>query len=205
MKVELVTPPSDAAILGLVSVADMKRELRLTSTAQDLAIEEKIYEAYRWLDGPNGILNRSILPQTLRYHLNDIFGAIELSYPPIRSITTVEYQNTLGVWTSVPLTNFELDLNASPAVIGINYDYTWPITSQTRQIARVTAATGYTDAADVKLRMRNVITLIKMMAAHLFHNREATVQLDRNIQAIQALPFGIRTFVTRLRIPNDHS
>jgi uncharacterized phiE125 gp8 family phage protein len=113
MPLYLISAPTD----DVVSLADVKSQLRVTSTDDDLMIDALILAAVNQIDpAGGGWLGRALRPQTWEwrgsafpawydgcgysrnFHLT---YAAELPYPPLIAIDSVKYDNGDGVETTL--------------------------------------------------------------------------------------------------------
>ena len=73
----LVTPPSTE----VVSLADLKAHLRVTSSIEDDLIASLGNAARAYLDGWNGVIGRCIMPQT--WKVTALAGEVTLPFPDV--------------------------------------------------------------------------------------------------------------------------
>lgn len=89
MPVVVITPPD-----LVVSLADIKAHLRITGTNQDSLLSTYLAAAQSQIDGPSGVLGRSVGVQTLELQgikTGDPQAWITLPFPPVTAITSVSY------------------------------------------------------------------------------------------------------------------
>jgi uncharacterized phiE125 gp8 family phage protein len=211
MKMAAKTLPTEDEILALVSVDDIKRELRIISSAENDLIQEKIVEAYAYFDGPNGWLNRSILTQTWYLYPDawpaDRYGGLEVPIPPLQSVTAITYRDTDGVEQTLPSTDYDhIAGGTSFGYVRLGFDKTWPVLYRGGQPIRIEVVTGYGDAAAVKLQAPGIRAAIKLLAVDGFRNRGATA-LTTNQGAIldKKIAFGVARRAGMYRLWNNHA
>lgn len=86
----LVTPPVDP----VVTLADMRAHLRVTSAVPDAQITATEKAAVAHLDGWRGVLGRCLMPQTWRQDF-DGWGRLQLAMPDASNIV-VTYKDAAG-------------------------------------------------------------------------------------------------------------
>lgn len=189
-----VTPPAVEA----VTTADVLAHLRLEAEQTDTAdVAAKIGEAVGWLDGRDGILGRALITQTWCLVL-DRFprGAITLPLPPLQLVESIAYTQPGGSTATLPLSDYVVAGIGTndPARILPARDKAWPATDDYPEAVRITFRAGYGAAPeDVPAPLRGAI---KMLAAHLYENRETAV-----IGTIVAdLPLGFSDAVSPYRL-----
>lgn len=198
-------PPDEDDILELVSAGDMKTELAIAHTLHDVRIENAILEAYAWLDGPSGWLNRAILTQTWKALLPRFDRRWEIPLPPLQSITQMRHRDAAGNWT---VTSTDIWGHLTTGLYGNVYlksMQTWPAVHADPNPVEVTFVAGYGDADAVKMKARGIVKAIKLLAAHYYQNPSATLEDTRLASVPRAVEFGLKSAAGRYRIMNDHS
>lgn len=196
LDIEVVDEPDADAALDIVSVAQMKRHLRITHTQLDDVIEDAIRDAVEVFDFRDGVLNRTVLPRTIRRYLRDYPAgdcsekrAILLPYPPVVDVVSV---TTMDGAVVVDPGTYKVTGDLVPRVIPNDY---WPeIDSGTRAVA-IEYQAGYVTPP------RSLIRMVKILAAHFIENPEATINEPRQMMINRKVEFGIDFDLARLRIP----
>ena len=134
MPVVVITPPDQ-----VVSLADIKAHLRITTTSQDSLLLTYLAAAQSQIDGPSGVLGRAVGVQTLELQGIDAADPqtwIKLPFPPVTSITRVSY-------------GASITLDPSAYVFGPG-DVVWPASGSTwpwlsgdRSSVRIRYVAGY--------------------------------------------------------------
>lgn len=159
--VHVLTPPAALAI----SVADMKAFLRVDTDADDAVIQAYIQTATEMVKQH---LRRSILTETLVYTADgfaypdgvsrmDALGpgvhtvsvpfltggsdALELPFPPLQSVTSVETYDTGNNVSTFSASRYQVDLTSGR--IYLNSGETWPTALRDRDAVKVTYVVGY--------------------------------------------------------------
>lgn len=152
-----------------VSTAEAKAQMRVVSSADDTLIAALIVAARQQAEN---ILGRALMQQTWQKTLDEFPDAIELPYPPIQSVTTLDYVEPDGTTVTLAAGSYVVDTASEPGWIVPAYGYDWPDTREQINAVIVTYVTGYADAAAVPQAIKQWILL---MVAHYYENREATV------------------------------
>lgn len=151
---------------------EAKDHLRMTSDAEDAAIEDWIKSAREYLDGPTGILGRALFTQTWELVL-DSFPCAEvicLPLPPLQSVTSITYLDPDGASQTLSTDVYGVDDSGVEGVIFRKSGQSWPATLCQRGAVVVRFVAGYGDtAADIP---RRLVSAMKMYIGDLFENRE---------------------------------
>jgi uncharacterized phiE125 gp8 family phage protein len=137
MSLKLITPPAVLAI----SLADMKVDLRETGTDKDAQITRLIRGATERAEHQTG---RALLEQEWELIL-DAFpdGEIELTKPPVISITSVKYLDEAGAEQTLLSTQYVLDADLLPGYLLPAEGVSWPLTRDVANAVRVRFKCGY--------------------------------------------------------------
>lgn len=201
LDLELVTPPTKTA-LDVVSVADMVAHLRLSPSLAANAtwqknITDAIEDAFEKLDGPNGQLNRIILPSTWKRYISSFPPkgfTISMPYPPLISIDSIVYTDGNGS----PVTVDQVDYSVNKLYVGeISSTLSWPSMSAGNRAVTITFQAGYADDKYPKPLKR----LIKLLAAHYLENLEGTINEPRQMAINRKVDYGVEDLMAVLRVP----
>lgn len=106
MTIKVVAAPDE----GLVSLADAKLYIGVPDDTEDALLGTLIGAASNYLDGPAGILHRSIREWTYEIEL-DCFPrsgeSIEIPLSPLQSVVAFTYRDTAEAEQTVPTANYE--------------------------------------------------------------------------------------------------
>lgn len=219
-----VTRPTEADILALVSVAEMKKSLRITHSAEDDLIGYYILAAYDWLANPeNGWLNRSLITQTLKatlpgwvksqvYSENGIpmkrwvpTNIIELPLPPLVSVQSVKYLAS-AVLETLATDQYVTNIMPLKGRIERASGVTWPTGLDTNSNAVEIAYTaGYGTGAQVKALCPGIPHAIRLLAGDAYHNREDTYAEPRLVAVNRKIINGVTRYAGRYRINNRYA
>lgn len=199
------TAPTEDEIVELVSIAEMKAELSIRHSLLDDRIEAAIFDAYSWLDGPNGWLNRAILTQTWKAFAPRFDCTIELPIPPLQSITSVRHRDTDGNWQATSATLWGSNLAGTYGSVFLKSQQDWPSVYPEMNPVEIVFVAGYGDAAAVKSKARGITRAIKLLAAHWYENPSATFSDVRLIEVPRTLELGLKAAAGKYRLWLDHS
>jgi uncharacterized phiE125 gp8 family phage protein len=191
MTVVVITPPAAMP----VTLDQAKANLRVDNTDEDAFITSLIQVVSAGLDGPDGLLGRSLVIQTLELRL-DAFPPtcfdddrslclqgehrwsyahtdIPLPFPPIVSITSVKYFDTDGADQTLTSSAYQVLAAAGRARISLVSGQSWPDAPFRREGIRIRYVAGYgADDIAVPAPIRHAILL---KVANLYTNRESVV------------------------------
>jgi uncharacterized phiE125 gp8 family phage protein len=182
MSTKLITEPA----VEPVSLEDMQEHLRVETDGtnpDDDVITTLISVAREFVER---FSNRALITQTWELAL-DAFpdcDYIALPYPPLQSVTSVKYYDTDETESTFSSDDYQVDTYSEPGRIVLAYGEVWP--SETLRTANgviVRYIAGFGDAAsDVQSRYKQAI---KLVAAHLYENREDSME-----RALSTVPIG---------------
>ena len=152
-----------------VSIAEAKAHVRVTHSTDDALIGALITSVRQAAENE---LGRTLMTSTWEKTLDEFPDAIELHYPPVAAITSVEYLDDAGTVTLLAAASYTLDERSEPGWLVPAYDYEWPTTLDSINAVTVTYTAGYGTAADVPEAIK---AWIKVHVGHLYENREATL------------------------------
>lgn len=225
MNLVLVSPPASSEILALVSVADLKANLRITNSAEDTVAEQKILASYDWLAGEFGWLNRTLITTEYKAVLpgfvnsetyydstkggptsrNVATSVIELPKPPLVSVQSVKYLAS-GVQETLDPAGYNVAVTSLFGTVSLASGAAWPTTIDTNSEAVEIAFTaGYGSGAQVKARCPGIVQALLLLASDAFRNREDTYAEARLVAVDRKIINGVQRFAGRYRILNDHA
>jgi uncharacterized phiE125 gp8 family phage protein len=167
LKLKRITAPVTPA----VSTADAKAHMRVEHSDEDTLIANLVAQATRWCEEEAEL---SFMTQSWRMSL-DCFQAepVKLRRPPVASVTSVQYYDEAGDLQTLADTEYQVDLDAEPALLALAPTKAWPTTQAGKLSAvRVVYVAGVDDAADLDER---AVIAVKQLAAYWYENREAGV------------------------------
>lgn len=202
LDIEVATAPAEDG-LAIVTVQEMKKHLKITQTGWDDDIESAIVDAGAHFHGTTGILNRTLFPMQWRLHRPAFPTSriIRLPFPPLRSVDSIAYMS--GAASPNPLlsaANYIVRTGDGSQVGEIELLTTedWPNTDDHPRGVEIVFSAGYEDYPSQLKR------IIKLYAAHLLENREATmIDQMRGAQVSRKTEFGLDYLVNALAVPVD--
>lgn len=150
-----------------VSVAELKSQLRITSSAQDTMLNVLLKSARQWAED---FLRYQMISATWDKYFDDFPASgdcIWIQKSPVTSITYIKYLDSSGTLTEWANTYWTPDYNSTPCRIYEKYGYTYPTTQATKNAVVVRFEAGYTDADAVPDIYKQAIL---MKAASLYEN-----------------------------------
>jgi len=174
-------PPDDPmADTLVVSVAEAKQHMRVTSAADDSYIESLILAVQSLAAAWQG---RTWLSATLTQVL-DAFppNILYLRYPPATSITSIVYLDESGDSQTLAASVYRLDATSEPARVTLAYSQTWPATYAVTNAITVTYVAGYASAALIPATWKQAVLL---GVGHYYEHRESVTDLK-----LEVLPMG---------------
>lgn len=202
LDIEIITPPTDVAT-DILSVAELKRHLRISSTvtAHDTLLGEILEDVVDKLHGIGGELNRCLLPTTFKRYMknfpgNDADGnplPILLPYPPLISVIAVTTEDGSSPDNDVATADYVV--KSGMLVPEIHPVDTWPSIEDAPRAVSVTYQAGYTTYPGTLKRM------VKFLSGHYFENTEASVLEQNKTLISRNVLFAMDDLRAALRIP----
>lgn len=169
---KLITPPAEEP----VSVAEAKAWCRVDGSDEDPVFTRLISAARSHCEH---LTDRAFVTQTLQLTLREWpddeedAGLITLLRPPVQSVSWIKYMDEAGVQQTWGTSEYQLNLDADPAVIARAPNKSWPAVQdgllapiQVQYIAGYGAATAVPPAAK---------QMILLLVSHWYENREAVL------------------------------
>lgn len=116
------------------------------------------------------------------------YGTLRMPKPPLVSIDEVKYIDTNGDLQTLATTEYQWSKRAEPGRLAPARFKIWPQTDpQSFDAVQVLFTCGWANAAAVPPRVKQAI---RLLVAHLYENREATVEASLN-----EIPYGLQRFI----------
>ena len=155
-----------AAEASIVSTADLKTFLRVDHSDEDTLIEALRSAAIEYVQN---YCNVQLGDVTAVMYLDEFRGTWEIPVGPVRSITSIVYNNTPSTTLTLSTSQYYTDLKRKPArITTISPPTVHPDTSNGVQ---VTMELGYLEAEVPD----GLIHAIKLLVAHFYENRNIVV------------------------------
>jgi len=185
----LKTPPA----IEPVTLEELKDHLRVDSVDEDAVLTGLLAAAREWCEG---FQNRAYITQTLQLWLDEWPAAnvIVLPRPQLQSVDSVKYYGTDDTEYTLDASDYRVSLYGYKGRVVLNHGKSWPSTIlRPAEAVVVEYDAGYgDDAADVPERARMAI---KIVAAHLYENREVT-----DVREPKEVPLGVHALLGLERI-----
>ncbi|MCR5875164.1 hypothetical protein LRS10_13785 [Phenylobacterium sp. J426] len=192
--------------LEVVTVAEVKRDLRISDDDEDGVIADDIEAAYDYLAGPDGWLGGcSLLQEEWELYLPAALGeTFELPMRPLlgAALTGFAYLAADGYEDVSADRYFVRPAYGEFATVGYLRGRVWPyVAPGTAQAYRIRFTAGFGTTRDsIPSPIRKGI---RLLAGHYYNNREATS--DDGKAPGQEIAFGLKALCGRYRIGPDHS
>lgn len=149
-----------------ISLSDAKRSLGVSDDSHDRDIDELIEAATNVLRRWTG---RAPITTNYRLSLSCFRCPLELPFPPLASVTSVEYRDSAGVL--VPITNYQVQTSENvPAILSPAPTEVWPIVQSSRVDAVViNYVAGPTEA------LPETKQFIRLLIRHWYDNPSAVM------------------------------
>lgn len=190
IKFTIVTPPAGEP----VTLTDLKDHLRVDSSFDD-AVLTALGKASRELVEAHTA--RRLMPRVETLWLDSFPPQDRIIIPaaPVSAVASVKYYDQNDVEYVFDPANYTVDTNGPIAQVVLKFGVIWPtlgsLARKTNTIG-VQFSSGYTDAPSVP---SSLALAVKILAGHLFENREATTPITVN-----ELPFGLRHILAPHRV-----
>lgn len=203
LDIEIVTDTNVEAI-DIVSVAELGRHIRLTSTAIATPLwtgllTDAITDTVAKLDGPGAELNRTIRPRSYRRFMSKFpkgwQAPIPLPFPPLLEVVSVRYDDGNSPIATVSASDYVV---AKGKLVGeIVPKGFWPILEASPRQVEITFRAGYeNDAYPPEFRR-----MVKFLASHYLENGEASVMEMNKTLIDRKVLFAMDDLRAALRVP----
>jgi len=161
---KLITPPS----VEPISLTEAKAQLRFTSNAEDVLINQRISMIRQYCEDQTQI---SLMQQTWELVSDGFCCEMFLQHPPVQSVVSIKYLDVDGVEQTIPSTDYVLDnINDLRARVVPASGKIWPSVAYGVNTVRIRYIAGYQDASAVPGPLK---LYILMHLGYWFNNRSA--------------------------------
>lgn len=121
------------------------------------------------------------------------FRELTLPRPPLKSISSVVYTNSVGTDTTMPSSDYQADIKSKPGRVAPVADTFWPIVKyQTLNPIVVTFVAGYgtaggTDANSIKAIPQTIKQAILMYATYMYRVRDVDAPMPGAVEDLLRL------------------
>lgn len=175
-----------------VSSAEAKLHSRVDHSTDDDIFTRLIEVARRQCEQISGW---AFITRTYTVQLDQwpFYPQIKLPYPPLQSVSSIEYVTDDGTNNTFDSANYIVDTHSTPGRIVLKLNESWP--SETLQVGgaiTITYVAGFGAANDVPDQYKQAMLLL---IGHLYENRESVVvqQGVSQIAIPQAVDWLLRT------------
>jgi len=228
MDIDPISGPAAADILAVLSVDQLKAELRVLYDDENAVLQGNIVDAYGYFDGRAGWLRRALLTQQWHYYrhgwwpkrfwhrwprhysnfidpyLGDPSGPIEIPLPPLQSVDEVAYRDDTDTWQIVDPSVYEVITGTLFGQVVLARGQAWPNLTHRPRAVRIAFTAGYpADANGNPTVPGGIVRAVKLLAGSLFNNREASFEDTRVTYVARKIEYGIEKLAGRHRIAND--
>ena len=173
---EITSEPSEEP----VTAAEVKTELRLTTSAHDTMIDNKIVASRMALEGE---LQRQFVTATFKAYWSCFNNRMELPYGPVQSITSIKYIDGAGDTQTLANTVYRLDSKSIAPWVGLEYNQSWPTARDVSNTITIEYIAGYGAATAVPMPIKLAIIAL---AADLYEHPEYSPEIAlHNNTAVQ--------------------
>jgi uncharacterized phiE125 gp8 family phage protein len=166
----------------VVSVAQAKQHLRVTSNMEDSYIESLILAVQAHAAAFQG---RTYLLKTLIQTFDAFPVNIYLYGPPLVNITSIAYLDAAGTSQVLDPSYYRKDATSEPGRVTLEYMQSWPETRGVTNSVTVTYTAGYADAAAFKVALPSAGSAILLGVCHLYEHRSSV-----SAENFKTLPHG---------------
>jgi uncharacterized phiE125 gp8 family phage protein len=189
----LATKLITAPVLEPVDLESMRKELRVTNTSEDDLIVSKIKTARHMAEK---FTESKFYTQTWEYYLECFPKDDELliPHPPLQSITSIKYYDSANVLQTWDAVNYRVNTGSQPG--SVEYVSSWPATYYRSEAIVIKFVCGYSSRELIPEPIKDAI---KLMAAHLFENRQQVMVVTGTLN-IAELPLGVYDLLTPYQV-----
>jgi len=156
-----------------VTIEDARLHCRIDGSQDDEVLRALVAAARQYVEGYTG---RALVNQTWELRFDQFPLYIDLPKAPLASVTSITYIDIEGNTQTLASSAYQVVASSGdfsqPGRIFQAYNQTWPSSRGHIDDVRVRYVAGYGTPDDVPYAIK---AAIKLMTAHLYENREATV------------------------------
>ncbi|AOY88648.1 hypothetical protein BKP64_10960 [Marinobacter salinus] len=157
----------------VVSLADVKLDLRVDHTFEDTLIQSLIDAAVQYLEAPSGVLGKAFITQVWEMSTRgpDDDCRIYLPVTPVQAIDAISYFDSDNVEQSLTVTDFHLYGDENWAYITPKNDVEWPDLFDRLDAITVTFTAGF--GAAESFVPETIRQVVRLLVTHWYINRSA--------------------------------
>ncbi|MGY2052954.1 head-tail connector protein [Methylobacterium sp. JK268] len=193
--------------LTVVTLDQVKQQERVLHDEEDAFIVDKIEAAYDYLSGPEGWTNGyCLLAEQFEMYVPEVACRLILPVRPLieEGLTLDAWDAGSGIYRPVPSNAFALtSSDGCGCIVGLDRSVFRRAFGQPYPRAyRIRFTAGVTDPAAVPSPLKEAI---KLLAAHWYQNREASLVERTATQTSRKIDYGVEKLAGRYRFSFDHS
>lgn len=171
---------------SILTIAEARAHLRVTSSDEDTYITSLIAAAEAYLDGYSGVLGRALVTQTWAQSFSDFPSCDEIRLPlgQIQSVSSITYYDEANSSQTLAASDYSVVTDGGGPKIVLAADASWPGTYDRPDAVTVTWVCGYGDAADIP---EAIIHAAKLLIGQWFDRREVEGDPGEASFAVSAL------------------
>jgi len=205
---------STASTESIVLLGDVKKHLYVDTNDDDAMIQRFIGIAERYV---GHWTQRALDPTEYKFYLDDFpttlnnhehnpasgtiinpGGMIRLPVSPVRSITSIQYNDTAGTQQTLAPSVFQSDIVSEPTRILPKPDQVWPATDLTLNNVIVTFAAGYVDLANLRSKKPELEQAVMLLVGEWYENRENATDAK-----LEMIPTGVANLLGLADVATD--
>lgn len=212
LDIEVVVEPTEDGT-DILSVADLKKRLRISHNRLDDVLQDCIIEAADKLHGPDGELRRTIFPTTYRRWLSKFpdlknargevcsvgRGIIQLPYPQLISVDAITIEDGSSPDNVVDDADYVVRTGTLVGEIELLTGSSWPTYEAGPRAISILYTAGYLEYPPKLKRM------VAILAGHYFANNSASINEPRVLMLNRQTEFGMKDLRAALQVPLDYS
>lgn len=160
MITNISTPPTEEP----VTLAEAKAHIGLTHDSDDDLVNRMIQTAR---EEAESFLRGSIMPQTIIGYLDCFADVIDIPFPPLRSVDSIQYVDSDGALQTLDTSVYEVDLHGKRVYRA--YGQSWPTVRNQPLAITIIFQSGYADSDSVPAKIKSAILLL---VGEMYENRE---------------------------------
>ena len=179
---------SVAPAAEVLSTAEAKSHLKVTSSDEDTLIDSYVAAARVWCETFTG---RQFVTATWELVLDRFPGdEILIPWAPLQSVSSIAYTDANGDAQTVATSVYTVDTKSVPGQVYLAYGQSWPSTQAIRNAVTVTFVAGYGAASAVP---ENIRTAVRLLVGHYYEHRGDEVAAPQVVKDIlwQYRVFGV--------------
>ena len=198
---EVSTAPTESIVL----LSDVKKHLYVDTNDDDAMIQRFIGMAERYV---GHWTQRALDPTEYKFYLDDFpsrssrsghnhhdsidgitvnaGGMMRLPVSPVRSIVSIQYNDTDGAQQTLATSVYQSDIVSEPTRILPKPSQSWPATDQTLNNVIVTFNAGYVDLANLRSKKPELEQAVFLLVGEWYENRENATDAK-----LEQIPTGI--------------